>query len=653
MRIVLFSIMWVCGLLNSGCDDSSSTSEVTGPNGTDMSRSIASDSALDPIDADTGVPVIDGDQGVMQGSDAEAIMEVDCTPNEVVGCVDISTQRVCDTSGSGYVEATCADDERCDEGDCVPSVCVVGEHVCIDDRTVGGCRRDETGYIPIRTCDEGSVCENGRCASSCNPLGKVPSNIGCEYWSVDLDNYPDPFSNDPSSVPHAVVISNTSTVPATVTIEGPAVVPLVDPQFVVADGDVHVFTFPRLDIDGTGIFDRAFKINSTQPVIVYQFNPLNNEGVASNDASLLLPKEGLGRDYVALSWPSGAMPCLDPDPANCLPAQSGYVTIIATSSGSTVVRVTPTVTVEAGGSVSEMPPGIEQEITLQEGEVLNLQALEGDVSEALAPCETNEDCASGICFGIICLPSGEVTSTDLTGSIISATQPIAVFGGHEEAVIGDGMTMGAGANSNCCAEHLEQQLLPVSSWGTHYLAARSEPRGGSNEHWRVVAQADGTVIQTVPPQPDSAQFTLNRGEFKEIVTPDSFEIIADAPVMVGEYLVSQGSTRDNVGDPALIVTPPINQLRSSYQIITPSGYSSNWLTVAREVGQSVTLDGTVISAARFTTFGSSQYELAWIEVNEGVHYLESETPFYLTVYGYSAAVSYGYPGGLNLRSDDM
>ena len=59
--------------------------------------------------------------------------------------------------------------------------------------------------------------------------------------------------------------------------------------------------FPRLDIDGTGIFDRAFKISSTQPVIVYQFNPLNNEGVASNDASLLLPKEGLGREYVALS----------------------------------------------------------------------------------------------------------------------------------------------------------------------------------------------------------------------------------------------------------------------------------------------------------------------------------------------------------------
>ena len=65
--------------------------------------------------------------------------------------------------------------------------------------------------------------------------------ILAEYWSVDLDNYPDPFSNDPSSVPHAIVISNTSEAPASVTVEGPGGVTLVDPDFVVADGDVHVF----------------------------------------------------------------------------------------------------------------------------------------------------------------------------------------------------------------------------------------------------------------------------------------------------------------------------------------------------------------------------------------------------------------------------
>ena len=77
-----------------------------------------------------------------------------------------------------------------------------------------------------------------------------------EYWSVDLDNYPDQFSF-PDSIPHAVVISNTSDLPAMVTVEGPEGVALMAPQFTVDAGDLAVFTFPRLDVDGTGIFDRA------------------------------------------------------------------------------------------------------------------------------------------------------------------------------------------------------------------------------------------------------------------------------------------------------------------------------------------------------------------------------------------------------------
>ena len=53
-----------------------------------------------------------------------------------------------------------------------------GELVCLDGATVGACRRDESGFTPVRSCAEGSPCVEGRCESSCNPAGKVPSNVG-------------------------------------------------------------------------------------------------------------------------------------------------------------------------------------------------------------------------------------------------------------------------------------------------------------------------------------------------------------------------------------------------------------------------------------------------------------------------------------------
>ncbi|MEE2645511.1 MAG: IgGFc-binding protein [Myxococcota bacterium] len=568
-----------------------------------------------------------------------------CEPGEIAGCVDITARRICGDDGESYFAEECAEGERCSGGLCVMMPCFSGELTCLDEATIGACRRDQSGFIAIRSCAEDSPCVNGACASPCSPEGKTPSNIGCEYWSVDLDNYPDPFANDASSVPHAVAISNTSERPAQVNIEGPVGVPLAAPEFVVEAGAVSVYTFPRLDIDGSGIFDRAFKITATQPVIVYQFNPLNNEGVASNDASLLLPTEGLGTDYIGASWPSSPIPCFDADPANCLPDQHGYLTVVATSAGNTTVRVTPTANVMAGDRLPAIPLGEEREITLSQGEVLNLQAEAAALDELLPSCMEDADCGTPPCVANICIfEIGEAPSADLTGTLISASQPVAVFGGHEQAVVGEG--------GGCCAEHLEQQLLPVSSWGDHYIAARSEPRGGSMEHWRVIAQQAETDIQTSLNEPENRQFTLGLGEFKELVSDQPFELSASAPVMLVQYLVSGEETGASQGDPAMIIVPPTSQLRARYQIITPSGYARNWLTVAKSEGASVSLDGIPIDAGRFMTFGSTPYALAWIEVNEGVHLLEGSEPFALTVYGYSGAVSYGYPGGLNLRSDE-
>ena len=275
----------------------------------------------------------------------------------------------------------------------------------------------------------------------------------------------------------------------------PAGVPLADPQFEIEPGAIYVYTFPRLDIDGTGIFDRAFQIRSTWPVIVYQFNPLNNEGVASNDASLLLPTEGLGREYIAMSWPTSPIPCIDGQPGDCLPHQHGYVTIVATSPGNTTVQVTPTAPVSAGGDIDQLEAGIEHQFMLRQGQVLNLQAhVEevGNIDEIIPLCEVDEDCNNGACtFGVCLEDFGDqpaFTVSDLTGSIINASQAVAVFGGHEEAVVGQGAVPNI-SNNNCSL---------YRHGGSDFSQPGLNLERGSIEVWRIVAAQDGTIINTIP-----------------------------------------------------------------------------------------------------------------------------------------------------------
>ncbi len=482
--------------------------------------------------------------------------------------------------------------------------CEVHAPFCVDRYSFSVCD-PETGREVVEPCPSGAGCMDGQCTSECLLGLKDPSYIGCAYWSVDLDNYPDPFG-DPAAVPHAVVIANPSAGEALVTIETMADVQLPNPELHVPPGEVGIYTFPRLDVDGTGITNHSFRLSSSWPVVALQFNPLNNEGVASNDGSLLLPEENLGREYLVVSWPTTPIP-----EEFGLPPQHGYLTVVATRPGVTTVRVTPAGNVNAGEDLEAMEAGEEHSFDLQQFEVLNLEAA-GD--NLFAP-------------------------QDLTGSIVEATQPVAVFGGHEEAVVGDG----------CCAEHLEQQMFPVETLGGHYLAAKAESRGGPGDVWRILAVADDTTILTIPAQGNDGLFRLNRGEWREIDTGDSFEVAADKPVYVAQYLRSQEDTGDFIGDPALILAVPTSQFRSDYVVLTPADYAEDWLTVMRPAGVEVQLDGAPIPNDAFSAFGSGDWEMAWVRVDDGTHRLSADQPFGLTAYGYSAAVSYGFPAGLDLR----
>jgi hypothetical protein len=118
-------------------------------------------------------------------------------------------------------------------------------------------------------------------------------------------------------------------------------------------------------------------------------------------------------------------------------------------------------------------------------------------------------------------------------------------------------------------------------------------------------------------------------------------------------LISQEQTDEHIGDPSMILTVPTQQYRDQYNILVPMGYDDDWVTVIRPVGLAIEMDGAQLNAT-FDTFGSGDWERAYVAISPGAHQFNADQPFGLVAYGWNQAVSYGYPAGLNLRTaDDM
>jgi hypothetical protein len=472
------------------------------------------------------------------------------------------------------------------------------------------------------------VCSDGSCKSICE-LGKYRSSyIGCEYWTLDLDQHPDPTVNPkPNTIPHSVVISNPNMIPVTVSFQSqqPGVsVNVPDP--VVPAQSSKAFTMPRLDVDATSISRHSIRIVASQPVVAHQFNPLNNVGAFSNDGTLLLPAPMLGDEYYVVNWPTQYLP---PFPGLNVPSQHSYVAILATEPGDTFINVTSKAQIAGGTNevdgqpINPLPPGATRTFKLSYGQVLNLQAFEPQLGS---------------------------NKNDLTGTHIKANKPIAVFAGHEAAVIGepgargpDGMPL-----DSCCADHIEHQLLPLQSWDTRHIAALSPGRGSKKDHWRIVAGEDNVVVTTNPPQPGAHNVTLQRGQFISLYSNQSFEINATGKIQVAQFLLSQDQTSEGVGDPALVIAVPTARYRKDYVLLTPNNYRRNFVTVTRPAGVEVRLNGQPIPNAVFAAVGSGTWEVGSVEVQAGVQSLESAQPFGIAAYGYDNAVSYSFIGGLDL-----
>ncbi|MBM4387725.1 MAG: IgGFc-binding protein, partial [Deltaproteobacteria bacterium] len=601
----------------------------------------------------------------------------------------------CNSDGSGYEVVPCGENSLCIKDGC--SFCKPGHRKCEGDEKVLQCNELGTEYAEIQNCNPettGQVCILGTCIAMCEINLKTSSYMGCEYWGVDLDNAFVPGGErgyyDAQGAQYAIVVSNTSDkYPATVEIfnnEGQVFADSAGnpfPDEKLPPLGLRIFNLPRRDVEGTLISPLAYKVKSSIPITAYQFNPLENVNVFSNDASLLLPSHVLGKYYIVMTR------------EQTFAELRSTLTVIAVMPGETEVHVTVTGSTLPGGDIKPLKAGDTIKRILKQFDVLNIETSEigadltGSVvysnkqvavfggSEAANAPNTNHCCPEGICdyYGIW------LECKNLNGCLCE----------WDKKTICKTNTDCLKFNT-CCADHLEMQLFPVKTWGKEYIATHAYPRNKEKTVWRIMAAEDNTQLTTYPPQTNTP--VLDRTEWVDFESAENFEVIAKKPLLVGMFLAAQDAPAPNVGgikqpddaatgDPAFILAVPIEQFRKDYVFLAPNKYAFDAVNVILPVGAKVMLDGVEIKEGDlvfkmirelmkemkdkeikdplalvpegkkwwgdYSVIGTGKYAVYRLLIADGTHVVQADEPVGVISYGFDQYVSYGYPAGLDLK----
>jgi hypothetical protein len=613
----------------------------------------------------------------------------------------------------------CVDDLWCVQ--CIPDT-----QLC-DGNDVVMCSSDGSEITVIETCDisMGFTCRDGACVNLCEEAIRQRSYVGCEFYAVDLDNAAIGAGRDASAQQYAVVVSNPGSLPTEVTVEidtsgfGETSVPVEIERVTIGPGDLEVFTLPRREVDGSSSFatcssdatcgdgegcycmggvpptagatdcrcrnaptarglndgthsaltPNAYRIRSSIPIVAYQFNPLDNVGVFSNDASLLLPTSAIGRDYVVVSWPqtiaNSTNPAEDWDTSRTDEDLRAFLTVVGTTEAQHV-------TITLGDLVRE---------------VVGLGAFPGPLTAGQV---LDFDLGA---FDVVNLET-QGFNADFTGTIVTSNGGVSVFTGGEAS---DAPRFDDVGNRQCCADHIEEQLFPTNTMGLRFFIGRTPARstalnaafvtadsvGDFNEpeYVRVVAVEEGTTtVTTSIPFPGPDFFELQQYESLIIEANQDFFMSSDRRLGVVQVMASQQATGiANIypgGDPSLIAIPPIDQYRQDYVFLTPAFYAFDFITIVAPAAAQILLDGNPLDPLTCTSGPADgvhgrddppeewlvyRCQLSFPDVigvpnvrvedglqNDGYHTLQATQDVSIVVSGFDAFVSYAYAGGLNL-----
>ena len=321
---------------------------------------------------------------------------------------------------------------------------------------------DAADACATMACPAGEVCSAGACKTPCEAADDNPSNVGCDFWAADLPNEAAGF-NDAEAQQFAIVAANDNDAAVMVTVTKnaasiPAVTEATVVQVSVPPHSASRIDLPQREVDGTmqqngtyapntgGTFvsPHAYHVVSDQPIVVYQFNPIIQQ--FSNDASTLIPKSAVGKDYVIVGYPT-ANPCgiTGATPDASIPDHTAVTIVPIEDDTHVTVVTTHPISASVTGSgiaIPKTPKGGQVDLQLSRYMAASLSSDQviGSFSDCIAAA-MNQD-------------------GDFTGTTVHADKPIVVFASNVRGI-------GFGGADNvvyppdwdstdniCCTDHL-------------------------------------------------------------------------------------------------------------------------------------------------------------------------------------------------------
>lgn len=368
--------------------------------------------------------------------------------------------------------------------------------------------------------------------------------------------------------------------------------PLFNNNFSVNAGQTTIVSLPNnSELKNSDSFSyTTIRITANDDVTVYGIN----QRLTVTDAFMAIPVDSLGTEYIIQSYPSS----LTENPST----GGSQFAIVGTVDGTSVIVTLPI-------NVSPYAAGVPYTFNLNTGQAYYLKAT-------------------------------GFPNNDLSGTFISANYPIAVFGSHHCANI---------PVSEIYCDYLIEQIPPITSWGKEFVIVPLAGRK-NGDTYRFLASENNTDIYLEGMKIAS----LNKGQIQEVIIDGPGYITSSGRILVTQFAngVSYDNPVNDIGDPFMMIIPPVEQYLTSYTIYSPEigtlvTPTSNYINIIvnKLDKNNITVDATPIPPAIFTDLTNCNYSVVRTSVNTGTHNITGTMPLCVLVYGFNWRESYGYPGG--------